>query len=68
MDNEHVLALVETIDGADLHAVHQFALDATLVDNVGQLDPLQQIVGVNSVTMCAIAGLVHWLKMDTQET
>jgi len=37
MDDEHVLTLVETIDGADLHAVHQFALDATLVDDVGQL-------------------------------
>ena len=36
MDNEHVLTLVETIYGADLHAVHQFALDATLVDDVGQ--------------------------------
>ena len=68
MNHQHVFALVETIDGADLHAVHQFALDATLVDNVGQLDPLQQIAGVNSVTMCAIARLVHWLKMDTQET
>jgi hypothetical protein len=37
MDDEHVLTLVETIDGTDLHAVHQFALDATLVDDVGQL-------------------------------
>jgi hypothetical protein len=37
MDDEHVLTLVETIDGADLYAVHQFALDATLVDDVGQL-------------------------------
>jgi hypothetical protein len=37
MNDEHVLTLVETIDGADLHAVHKFALDATLVDDVGQL-------------------------------
>src|SRR5215475_14193271 len=37
MDDEHVLTLVETIDGADLYAVYQFALDATLVDDVGQL-------------------------------
>src|ERR1035441_10480487 len=37
MNHQHVFALVETIDGADLHAVHQFALDATLVDDVGQL-------------------------------
>src|SRR4029453_1626589 len=37
MDDKHVLTLVKAIDGADLHAVHQFALDATLVDDVGQL-------------------------------
>src|SRR5262245_63005782 len=37
MDDKHVLTLVEAIDGANLHAVHQFALDATLVDEVGQL-------------------------------
>jgi hypothetical protein len=40
IDNEHVLTLVETIYGANLHAVHQLALDATLVDYVGQLDLL----------------------------
>ena len=28
MNDEHVFALVETIDGAHLHAIHQLALDA----------------------------------------
>jgi hypothetical protein len=28
VDHQHVLALVETIDGADFHAVHVFAADA----------------------------------------
>jgi len=37
MDYEHVFALVETIDGADLHAIHQFALDAGFVDDIGQM-------------------------------
>src|ERR1700735_722595 len=40
MDNEHVLTLVKAIDGADLHAIHQLALDATLVDDIGQLSVL----------------------------
>jgi hypothetical protein len=35
MDDEHVLALVETIDRAYLHAVHIFALDAIFSDDVG---------------------------------
>jgi hypothetical protein len=35
MDNQHVLALVETVDGADLHAIHIFATDAGLCDDVG---------------------------------
>ena len=35
MDHEHVLALVEAVDGADLDAVHVLALDAGFVDDVG---------------------------------
>src|SRR3974390_3506700 len=49
MDDEHVLTLVETIDGADLYAVHQFALDATLVDDVGQLIDLPADRGVQII-------------------
>ena len=37
MDDEHVLALVEAIHGAHLDAVHVFALDAIIVDDVGHL-------------------------------
>src|SRR5262249_20235741 len=35
VDDEHVGALIETVDRADLHAVGEFALDAVFVDDVG---------------------------------
>ena len=38
VDDVHVLALVEAVHVADLNAVHVFAANATLVDDVGQLD------------------------------
>jgi hypothetical protein len=37
MDHEHVLALIEAIDGADLDAVHKLTANAAIVDDVGQL-------------------------------
>ena len=37
MNDEHVLALVETIDGANVHAIHKLALDAKLIDDIGQI-------------------------------
>ena len=37
MDDQHVLALVKAIHGADLHTIHQLAFDAALVDDIGQL-------------------------------
>ena len=39
-----------------------------IVDDIGQLTSFQRIAEVNSFTMCAIAVLVHWLKMDAQKT
>ena len=36
VDHEHVLTLVETIHGAHLDAVHGFAANAALIDDVGQ--------------------------------
>src|SRR6201982_1842623 len=36
MDHKHVLALVETIHGAHLDAVHDFAANAAVIDDVGQ--------------------------------
>ena len=35
VDDEHVLALVEAIDGAHLDAIHVLALDTVLVDDIG---------------------------------
>src|SRR5262245_64178841 len=37
MDHDHVFALVDTIDGANFHAIHQLALDAGFVDDIGQV-------------------------------
>jgi hypothetical protein len=34
MNDEHILALVEAIHGAYFYAVHVFALNAILVDDV----------------------------------
>src|SRR5262245_23563380 len=69
MNDEHVLTLVETIDGADLHAVHKFALDATLVDDVGQLIILPAVRRAQSFTMFAIAVLtLFWPKMNAEKT
>jgi uncharacterized protein related to proFAR isomerase len=35
MNDEHVLAFVETVYGADLDAIHVFASNAFIVDDVG---------------------------------
>src|SRR5262245_50635848 len=40
MDDQHVLALVEAVHGAHLDAVHGFAANAAIVDDVGQLGVL----------------------------
>jgi hypothetical protein len=35
VDDQHVLAFIETVDGTDFDAVHVFALDAVFGDNIG---------------------------------
>jgi hypothetical protein len=40
VDDEHILALVEAVHGTHLDAVHVFAHDAFVVDDVGQLSVL----------------------------
>ena len=37
MDDEHVLAFVEAIYGADFDAIHVFASNAAIVDDVGHV-------------------------------
>ena len=37
VDDEHVLALIEAVDGANLDAVHVFALNAVVRDDVGHV-------------------------------
>ena len=34
MDDEHIFAFIEAIDGTDFHAIGVFALDAVFVDDV----------------------------------
>ena len=36
VDHEHILALVEAVHGAHSDAVHGFAANAALIDDVGQ--------------------------------
>jgi hypothetical protein len=40
VDDQHILALVETVHGADFNAVHVFAFDAIVVDDIGHLHTL----------------------------
>ena len=37
MNDEHVLAFIEAVDGANLDAVHVFALNAIVRDDIGHL-------------------------------
>jgi hypothetical protein len=41
MNDQHVLALIEAVDGAHLNAVHIFALDAIFGDDVGHIGVFQ---------------------------
>jgi hypothetical protein len=35
VDDEHILAFIETVHRTDLDAVHVFALNAALIDDIG---------------------------------
>ena len=65
VDDEHVLALVEAVHGAHLDAVHGFAANAAVVDDVGQLGVLP--ADCRGRLMCAIVVLARWPKMDAQK-
>ena len=39
VDDQHVLAFIEAIHGANFHAIHIFALDAVFSDDVGHGNP-----------------------------
>jgi hypothetical protein len=40
VDDQHVLAFIKAIHGANFHAIHIFALDAVFSDDVGHDGPL----------------------------
>ena len=67
VDDEHVLALVEAVHGAHVDAVHKFAANAALVDDVGQLSILsanRRGELINGV----LAVLALWLEMNAEKT
>jgi hypothetical protein len=68
VDDEHVLALVEAVHGAHFDAVHGFAANAALVDDVRQLSVLSTDRSGELIHRVAIAVLARWLKMDAEET
>jgi hypothetical protein len=39
MDNQHILALIETIDRAYLNAISVFAVDTVIIDDIGHSQP-----------------------------
>src|SRR5262249_29689046 len=65
MDDEHILALVEAVHRAHLDAVHGFAANAAIVDDVSQLGVLP--ADCRGQLVCAIVVLARWLKMDAQK-
>ena len=68
MDDEHVLALIEAVHGAHGNAVHGFAANAAIFDDVGQSSVLPaQIAEANSRTLCAIAVLVLAENAPTED-
>jgi hypothetical protein len=66
MDDEHVLALVEAVHGAHGDAVHGFAANAALVDDVGQLTFLPTDRG-GPLIYGAITMFAGWLEMDAEK-
>jgi hypothetical protein len=59
VNDKHVLALVEAIHGAYLHAIHVFALNAFVVDDVGQLSVLSADRSgelIHTVRPCSLFG------------
>ena len=67
VDYEHVLALVEAVHRAHFDAVHRFAPNTCLVDDVGQLSVLS--AGRSGELIPGVfAGLALRLKMDAEET
>jgi hypothetical protein len=48
MDDEHVLAFIEAVDRAHLDAVHVFAFDAVLGDDVGHVLFTLTLAGLRS--------------------
>src|SRR5262249_18412269 len=68
VDDEHVLALVETVHGAHFDAVHGLAANATLVNDVGQLSILSADRSAELIHAFLAVFALFWLKMNAEET
>src|SRR5712672_1326638 len=49
MDNEHVLALIEAVDGAHLDAVHKLTANTAIIDDIGQLGVPPQLKTLTNI-------------------
>src|SRR5262249_36656771 len=67
VDDEHVLALVETVHGAHFDAVHGFAANAAFVDDVGQLSVLSADRSAELIHAVLAVFALFWLKMNAEE-
>jgi hypothetical protein len=56
VDDEHVLALVEAVHGAHVDAVHGFAANATVVDDVGQSSVPSADRSGEFIGVCSLVG------------
>jgi hypothetical protein len=67
VDDQHVLALVEAVHRAYFDTVHNFAANAALVDDVGQLSILTADRSAEFIRD-VLATPALWLKMNAEET
>src|SRR5207302_6240357 len=66
MDHQHVVALVEAVDGADLHAVHVLALDAVFGDDVSHLffSRMRLVFGDRIIARRRTATRLYWFRLQ----
>jgi len=64
VNDQHVLAFVETIHRADFDAVHIFALNAVLGDDIGHSDYSSRVCGTGSSRACQGLHLLFVQKLS----
>jgi len=70
VDDQHVLALVEAIHRAHLDAVHRFATNAVVVDDVGQsslvrvFKRMQRVFGKTRLALCNCSWRIFYTLVE----